>query len=105
MTLPVSFWAKVFFNLTPDQKGVALPFFSNGRHFSVARYDDGLVGQGQDSIVQGAHDLLHRTSGEIGAADGSGKKRIARNQLLFGFEVKTDAALGVAGSMQDFGGM
>lgn len=63
------------------------------------------VGQGQHCVVQRAHDLLHRAAGQVGAADRAGEESVAGDEFFFRGEVKADAALGVAGGMQDLGGV
>lgn len=54
--------------------------------------------------MQRLQDLLHGTSGQVGAADRAGEKRVARDEFLLGREVEADAALGMSGRVQDAGG-
>src|ERR1700746_1011638 len=51
-----------------------------------------------------AEDFFELSAREIGPADTSGKEGIAREQLLLGRKIKTGAAFGVAGRMNDFCG-
>jgi len=62
------------------QKGILFPFLSYGCSGAVAWNDDGIVGQGQDAVVQGAHDFLEGSSREIGASDAAGEQGIAGDQ-------------------------
>ena len=62
------------------QEGILFPFLSNGCSRAMARNHDRLIRQGQDAVVQRAHDLLERSSGEIGASDAAGEQRVAGNQ-------------------------
>ncbi len=64
-----------------------------------------IVRQSEHGTTQRLHNLLHGSTGEIGAADGSGEQRIARKQNFFGREVKADAAFGVPGRVQNAGRM
>jgi len=71
----------------------------------VAGDDYGFIGQGQHGLVQRAHDLLHGAAGQVGAADGAGEQRVAGDQFLLRSEIQADAAFGVAGGVQDLGGV
>jgi len=62
------------------QEGILFPFHSYGGSGAVAWNDDGIVGQGQDAVVQGAHDFLERSSREIGASDAAGEQGVAGDQ-------------------------
>ena len=67
----------------------------------MAWNDDGLIGQGEDAVAQGAHDFLKRSSGEIGAANASREQGVACDEQFFRWKIEADAALGVAGSMEN----
>jgi len=85
------------------EERVGLSLCANGGQWAVAGDDHGFVGQGQDRVVQGMQDLLHGTAGQIGAADGAGEESVAGDEFIVGSEVEADAALGVAGRVQDTG--
>ncbi len=87
-----------------DQERVGLAFLADRGELAVAGDDYGFIRQGQDCVVQGAQDFLHRSAGEIGAADGAGEEGVAGDQLFVGREVEADAAFGVAGGVEDVGG-
>ena len=67
----------------------------------MAWNDDGLIGQDEDAVAQGAHDFLKRSSREIGAANASREQGVACDQQFFRWKIEADAALGVAGSMEN----
>src|SRR5438270_9034950 len=67
----------------------------------MAWNDDGLIGQDEDAVAQGAHDFLKRSSGEIGAANASREQGVACDQQFFRGKIEADAALGMAGSMEN----
>ncbi len=62
------------------QEGILFPFLSNGRSCAVPWNHDSVIGQGQNAVVQGAHDLLKRSSGEIGASNAAGEQRVSGDQ-------------------------
>ena len=55
--------------------------------------------------MQRLHDLLRGSSGQVCAADGAGEQGISSDEFFFGLEIKTDAAFGVAGSVQNLRGV
>jgi len=65
----------------------------------------GFVGEGENCVVEGAHDFLRVAAGEVGAPDGAGEENVAGDQFFFDGEVEADAAFGVAGSVEDLGGV
>jgi hypothetical protein len=67
----------------------------------MAWNDDGIIGQGEDAVAQGAHDFLKRASGEIGAADAAREQGVAGDQQFLRGKIEADAALGVAGSVKN----
>ena len=62
---------------------------------------DGIIGQGKDAVAQRAHDFLERASWEIGAADTSREQGVAGDQQFFRGKIEADAALGMAGSVEN----
>jgi hypothetical protein len=65
---------------SPYQEGILFPFFAYGGSGAVAWNDDGIIGQRQDAVVQGAHDFLEGSSREIGASDAAGEEGVAGDQ-------------------------
>jgi len=62
---------------------------------------NGLVGQREQLVVDGAEEHRSVAAGQVGASNGAREKRVAcQQQVLFG-EVEADAALGMAGGMKD----
>ena len=62
------------------QERILFPFRSDGRFRAVPRNHDRLIRQSQHAVVQRAHDLLERSSGEIGSSNAAGEQRVAGNQ-------------------------
>jgi len=87
------------------QKRIALAFGGDRGEFAVAGDDYGFVRQGQHCVVQRAHDFLHGAAGEVGAPDGAGEESVTGDQFFLRFKIEADAAFGVAGSVQDLGGV
>ena len=55
--------------------------------------------------MEGAEDLAAVSAGEVGAADGAGEERVAREEQVFRREVEADAALRVSWGVEDMGGV
>ena len=53
--------------------------------------------------ADGLDDLAAIPSGQVGAADAAGEKRISRHDHIEGGEVEADGPLGMTGSMQNRG--
>jgi hypothetical protein len=67
----------------------------------VPRDDGGIVREGKKTVVDGGNELAGVASGKVGAAYGASEEGVAgKEEGLLG-EVEADAALGVAGSMED----
>src|SRR5260370_30810015 len=81
------------------QEGILFPFLSNGRSCAVPWNHNSVIRQGQNAVVQGAHDLLKRSSGEIGASDAAAEQVVAGDQKFFRGKIQPDAALRVAGRL------
>ena len=88
-------------DLTFHEEWVALALLADCCEFAVAGDYYRFVWEGQDRVVEGVEDFLHRAAGEVGAADGAGEEGVAGDQLFFCGEVEADAAFGMAGSVQD----
>jgi len=84
---------------------VSPAFGADGGGGPVAGDDVGLVGQGQQTGVNGIENLIRVAAGEVGAADAAGEKSVAGYDHLERDEVETDGALRVAGGMEDVGGI
>ena len=69
----------------------------------MAGDDDSLIGKRQNLVVQRAHDLFIRPAGQVCAADAAGEQSVSGDQLFLSREVKANAALGMAGGMDDAG--
>ncbi len=72
---------------------------------TVAGEDMGFIGEGQQTGVDRVDDLAGVAAGQVGAADASGKKRIAGDEHLERGKVEADRALGMAGGVEDLGGV
>src|ERR1035441_1836350 len=86
--------------LVTYQEGVLFPFLADGGSGTMAWNYDSLIRQGQHALVQRPHDFLERSSGEIGASNAAGEQRVAGDQQFLRGKIETDAALGVAGSVE-----
>src|ERR1700682_2304352 len=62
---------------------------------------DGIIRQRKDAVTQRTHDLLKRSSGEIGASYAAGEQGVACNQQFFRGKIEADAALGVSWSVEN----
>jgi hypothetical protein len=71
----------------------------------VARDDFGAVGEGEQARLDGVEDLVVVAAGQVGPSNAAGKEGIAGEDHFQGFEVKADGALGVAGRVNDLGGV
>ena len=69
--------APSFANLLIFQEGIVLALFADGGLRAVAGDDDGVIGQGEEFVVQGVDDLLEGAAGQIGSADASGEQRVS----------------------------
>lgn len=67
--------------------------------------DTCFVGQGEDAVVDGPHDLFEVTAGQIGAAYGTGKECVSGDEQFLRSEVKADASRRVARRMQNLRGI
>jgi hypothetical protein len=67
----------------------------------VAGDNDDLVGEGEEAVVDGGEELVGVAAGEVSAADGAGEKGVSGEEQGLVGKVETDAALGVAGGMED----
>ena len=86
------------------QERVLFPLLPDRRLRSMARDDDRLVGQGEDAAMQGFQNLLKRSSRQIGPANAAREQRVAGNQQFLRGEIQADAALGMAGGVQNIRG-
>ena len=84
--------------------GVVLALVADGGAGAVARDDDGGVGQGKQLGVDGTEQGGTIAAGKIGATDGASEKSVAGEEKTFVRQVETDAALGVAGGVEDVAG-
>lgn len=66
-------------------------------------YDEGLVGENKEAASNGIENLIEITTGEVGAPDASGEKRIAGEDRIERDEMEADGALGVTGGVDDPG--
>ena len=85
------------------QEGVAIFFVAHGCGWAVAGNDLRLFGENEQATVDGVDDLAGVTAGQVGASDAAGEERVAGDEQLHGREVEANAALGVAGRVQDCG--
>src|SRR5579885_2011730 len=81
-----------------EDEGVALPLVPDGGLLHVARQDDRLVGELQQPVHEGRHELFPVAALEIRAADGAPEERVAAEEHAGG--VQRDAPLGVAGRVE-----
>jgi len=70
----------------------------------MAGEDDGSVGQREQLVVDGAEERGAVAAGKVCAADGAGEERVAGQQQVLRREIEADAALGVAGGVEDAAG-
>lgn len=68
---------------------------------AVAWDDDGGVGEWEQFLVDGVDEGAGVAAGQVGAADGSGEEGVAGEEEILGGKVEADAALGVAGGVED----
>jgi hypothetical protein len=67
----------------------------------VAGDDCDLVGEGEEAVVDGGEELVGVAAGEVGAADGAGEEGVSGEEEGLVGKVEADAALGVAGGVED----
>jgi hypothetical protein len=70
----------------------------------VAGDDDYLVGESEQTVVDGGQNLAGVATGEIGAADGAGEEGVSGEQKGMDWKVEADAAFGVTGGVDDGAG-
>jgi len=78
-----------------------VPFCGNGCCSTMSGDDFCFVGEGHEAIFEGGHNLAEVASGEVSAADAAGKEGVSGEQEVLAGKVKRDAALGMAGGMED----
>ena len=84
-----------------NQERILFPFLSNGCSWAMAWTNDGIIRQRKNAVAQRAHDFLERSSGKVGASDAAGEQGVACDQQFFRGKIEADAALGVAGSVEN----
>jgi hypothetical protein len=67
----------------------------------VAGDDCDLIGEGEETVVDGGDELAGVAAGEVGAADGAGEKGVSGEKEGLVGQVEADAALGVARGVED----
>jgi hypothetical protein len=72
---------------------------------TVTGEDPGFIGKAEEAGLDGLDDLAGIAPGQVGAADAAVEEGIAGNDHFEGLEVKADGALGVAGCMENLGGV
>jgi hypothetical protein len=87
------------------EEGIRIALLADAGFPTVAWDDSRLVGQGEQSVVEGAEDLAAVAAGEVGATDGAGEERVAGEEKILRREVQADAALGVSWGVEDAGGV
>jgi hypothetical protein len=70
----------------------------------VAWNDGDLVGEGEETLVDGGEEFVGIASGEIGAAHGAGEEGVSGEEEGLVGEVEADGALGVTGGVEDGAG-
>ena len=78
---------------------------ADGSSGAVTGEDPGFVGQGEQAGGDGVDDLRVVAAGEVGAAYAAGKEGVAGDEQVEWGEVEADGALGVAGGVEDLGGI
>ena len=71
----------------------------------MAGQNPGFARQRKQAGVDGVDDLIGVPAGQVGAADAAFKERVAGHQQLERGKVQADRALGMAGSVDDLGGV
>jgi hypothetical protein len=87
------------------EEWIAFSLISDRGGWSVARKNPGFIGQGHQPGTERVHDLIEVAAGQVGAADAAGKQGVAGNQQLERGKVEADRPLGVAGGVQNTGGI
>src|SRR5208337_1655876 len=77
------------------QKWIGFALVADGGQGTVSRDYDGFVRQCQNRAMQGLHDFLVGASGQVGAANGAGKERVAGDEFFLRCEIQADTAFGV----------
>jgi len=70
----------------------------------VTGNDYGVVGEGEEALVNRAKKLVGLASGEVGAAYGSGEEGVSGQEEMLVREVEADGAFSVTGSVEDGAG-
>src|SRR4051812_24844320 len=74
---------------------------TDGGGIAVARNHDGVLGERQQLVMNRAQDLLAIAARQVRTADAVAEERVAGHELAFRGNPQTDAALRVAGRVQD----
>lgn len=69
----------------------------------MARYDAGLVGQSQQTRMNGVDDLFEAAAGKVCAADAAGKESVASEDHLKRRKVEANGSLSVTRSVDNLG--
>ncbi len=85
------------------EEWVAVLFLAYGGGRAVAWEDFGLFWQNQQASFDRVDDLTTVAAGQVGAAYAAGEQGIACDEQIEWSEVQADAALGVAGGVNDLG--
>src|SRR5579884_1547163 len=83
------------------QERIEFFFTADGGLGAMAGNDDGVLGQGHELFVDGADDLAAVATRQICPADAVAEQGIAGDKLVLRRDPQAQAALGVAGRMQD----
>ena len=63
--------------------------------------DDDVVRKGEEAVVDGGDELAGVAAGEVGATYGAGEEGVAGEEEGLVGKIEADAALGVAGGVED----
>jgi hypothetical protein len=83
------------------EKRVEILLVADGGVGAVAGNDDGVFGQHEELGVDGGKNLAVIAAGQVCAADGFLKQGVAGDQLLLGGDPQAEAALGMAGGVEN----
>src|SRR5262245_63641812 len=82
------------------QEGVELLLATDGSGLAVTGKHEGVVGEGQELVLDRAKDQTPITTGKVGAADAVAEECVTSDQLVLLGDPQTDAALGMPRGVQ-----
>jgi hypothetical protein len=87
--------------LLKPKEGIAFAFILDGSGRTVTGNDDGVAREGEKFLVDRLKNLFVGAAGKIGSPDAALEESVTGEKLLLGGDEDANAALGMAGGMDD----